>query len=91
MFVFKEQLPNELNYLAPVMEALREFVNLLQVCFPSEVQVKLKYSPLTGKATATGSAVSEKVRTRLEELDDLEEVRKVFVQLCCCLKSEISW
>uniref|UniRef100_A0A8B9FB04 VPS35 endosomal protein-sorting factor-like n=1 Tax=Amazona collaria TaxID=241587 RepID=A0A8B9FB04_9PSIT len=27
----------------------------------------------TGKATTTGSAVSEKVRTRLEELDDLEE------------------
>uniref|UniRef100_A0A8C3V0Q0 VPS35 endosomal protein-sorting factor-like n=1 Tax=Catharus ustulatus TaxID=91951 RepID=A0A8C3V0Q0_CATUS len=26
-----------------------------------------------GKATTTGSAVSEKVRTRLEELDDLEE------------------
>uniref|UniRef100_A0A8C8AN00 VPS35 endosomal protein-sorting factor-like n=1 Tax=Otus sunia TaxID=257818 RepID=A0A8C8AN00_9STRI len=27
----------------------------------------------TGKAATTGSAVSEKVRTRLEELDDLEE------------------
>lgn len=27
-----------------------------------------------GKAPSPGSAVSEKVRTRLEELDDLEEV-----------------
>uniref|UniRef100_A0A8C3UX26 VPS35 endosomal protein-sorting factor-like n=1 Tax=Catharus ustulatus TaxID=91951 RepID=A0A8C3UX26_CATUS len=32
-----------------------------------------KLSIVSGKATTTGSAVSEKVRTRLEELDDLEE------------------
>uniref|UniRef100_A0A8C3KLL5 VPS35 endosomal protein-sorting factor-like n=1 Tax=Calidris pygmaea TaxID=425635 RepID=A0A8C3KLL5_9CHAR len=32
-----------------------------------------KLSIVSGKTTTTGSAVSEKVRTRLEELDDLEE------------------
>uniref|UniRef100_A0A8B9CGY8 VPS35 endosomal protein-sorting factor-like n=1 Tax=Anser brachyrhynchus TaxID=132585 RepID=A0A8B9CGY8_9AVES len=32
-----------------------------------------KLSIVSGKGTSTGSAVSEKVRTRLEELDDLEE------------------
>lgn len=32
-----------------------------------------------GKATAT-SAMSEKVRTRLEELDDFEEVSKSFAE-----------
>lgn len=37
---------------------------------------KLNMEFFTGKAATTGSAVSEKVRTRLEELDDLEEVRK---------------
>uniref|UniRef100_A0A8B9F653 VPS35 endosomal protein-sorting factor-like n=1 Tax=Amazona collaria TaxID=241587 RepID=A0A8B9F653_9PSIT len=35
------------------------------------LQVSIQF--FTGKATTTGSAVSEKVRTRLEELDDLEE------------------
>lgn len=33
-----------------------------------------KSSVAVGKAQSPGSAVSEKVRTRLEELDDLEEV-----------------
>lgn len=35
-----------------------------------------------GKALSPGSAVSEKVRTRLEELDDLEEV---YFHLGACL------
>lgn len=40
-----------------------------------------------GKAPSPGSsAVSEKVRTRLEELDDLEEVRShVNRRVCVCL------
>lgn len=39
--------------------------------------LKLINAPVVtkGKAPSPGSAVSEKVRTRLEELDDLEEVR----------------
>lgn len=38
--------------------------------------LKLTEAPVVtkGKAPSPGSAVSEKVRTRLEELDDLEEV-----------------
>lgn len=46
-------------------------------------------SSFIGKGTTSGSAVSEKVRTRLEELDDLEEVGKLLVQLHRS-KSEIS-
>lgn len=39
-------------------------------------QAMLTKAPVVtkGKAPSPGSAVSEKVRTRLEELDDLEEV-----------------
>uniref|UniRef100_A0A8C5U914 VPS35 endosomal protein-sorting factor-like n=1 Tax=Malurus cyaneus samueli TaxID=2593467 RepID=A0A8C5U914_9PASS len=38
-----------------------------------KLSINLYMGSEKGKATATGSAVSEKVRTRLEELDDLEE------------------
>lgn len=48
-------------------------------------------SSFIGKATTSGSAVSEKVRTRLEELDDLEEVGKFLIQLHQSSSSEISF
>uniref|UniRef100_A0A8C3V0R1 VPS35 endosomal protein-sorting factor-like n=1 Tax=Catharus ustulatus TaxID=91951 RepID=A0A8C3V0R1_CATUS len=38
-----------------------------------KLSINLYMGSEKGKATTTGSAVSEKVRTRLEELDDLEE------------------
>ncbi|XP_054246915.1 VPS35 endosomal protein-sorting factor-like isoform X3 [Indicator indicator] len=38
-----------------------------------KLSINLYMASEKGKATTTGSAVSEKVRTRLEELDDLEE------------------
>ncbi|XP_068062973.1 VPS35 endosomal protein-sorting factor-like isoform X4 [Anomalospiza imberbis] len=38
-----------------------------------KLSIKFNLQFFAGKATTTGSAVSEKVRTRLEELDDLEE------------------
>lgn len=46
--------------------------------------LKLTEGPVVakGKAPSPGSAVSEKVRTRLEELDDLEEVSVFNIQMC---------
>lgn len=43
------------------------------------VRKLLTLTVAVGKAQSPGSAMSEKVRTRLEELDDLEEV---CVSLC---------
>lgn len=47
-------------------------------------QARLTKAPVVtkGKAPSPGSAVSEKVRTRLEELDDLEEVCLFKCQMC---------
>lgn len=52
-----------------------KFVEMLSFssCIQRFCYIYLLYS-LTDKPTGPGSAVSEKVRTRLEELDDLEEV-----------------
>lgn len=47
-------------------------------------QATLTKAPVVseGKALSPGSAVSEKVRTRLEELDDLEEVSAFRFKTC---------
>lgn len=63
----------------PKVECCRD-----RVLWSKDSQAMLTKAPVVtkGKAPSPGSAVSEKVRTRLEELDDLEEVCAFKCQMC---------